>query len=109
VLNKKQTRQFVFVNYSNRPSFQDFHGKAVGLDIVDDYVPFPALLIAHEMRVHGYQPFQPTSLEMPHHMPWQPWILSDGVFDEASNANTHFPSSPMGHLMDMMVENTTET
>jgi hypothetical protein len=83
---EKQIRKFVFVNHSNKPSFQKFHGKAIALDAADHYAPFPALFIIHEMRVRGYQLFQPMSPDMPHDISWQAWILSDGVFDEASGS-----------------------
>jgi hypothetical protein len=75
----------VFVNYSNKPSLQQFHGKAIALDIRDRHAPFASLFIIHEMRVRGFHPFEPTGPAMPNG-PWQDWILSDGVFDDASGS-----------------------
>jgi hypothetical protein len=50
----------VFINYSGHPNLQQFHGKAIALDIKDKYAPFPSLFIIHEMRVRGFHPFQPV-------------------------------------------------
>jgi hypothetical protein len=36
------------------------------------------------MRVRGFQPFIPISLVILYDIPWQNWILSDGVFDPIS-------------------------
>ncbi|KIJ50452.1 hypothetical protein M422DRAFT_159899 [Sphaerobolus stellatus SS14] len=38
------------------------------------------------MRVRGFNPFQPITYDIPDTIPWQDWILSDGVFKEASNS-----------------------
>ncbi|KIJ50472.1 hypothetical protein M422DRAFT_245759 [Sphaerobolus stellatus SS14] len=78
--------KFIFINYSGAPSLEEFHGKAVALDINDRYAPFPSIFIIHEMRVRGFNPFQPITYDIPDTIPWQDWILSDGVFDEASNS-----------------------
>ncbi|KXN82722.1 hypothetical protein AN958_02060 [Leucoagaricus sp. SymC.cos] len=80
------TRKFVFVNYSNEPILQQFHGKAIALDIKDHYAPFPSLFILHEMRVRGFRPFEPIEPDMPDDGPWQDWITSDGVFDNVSDS-----------------------
>ncbi|THU80529.1 hypothetical protein K435DRAFT_831981 [Dendrothele bispora CBS 962.96] len=45
------TEPFVFVNYSQRPAFQYFHGKVTALNIGDSYSPFPSLFIIHKMRI----------------------------------------------------------
>lgn len=79
----EQSRKFVFVNYSGRTYLEQFDGKAIALQSDDCYAPFPPLFIIHEMRVRGFHPFQPTSLYVADNPPWQQWILSDGVFDEA--------------------------
>jgi hypothetical protein len=76
----------VFVNYSNEPTLQQFHGKAIALDIRDRYAPFASLFIIHEMRVRGFHPFEPTESAMPDDGPWQDWISLDGVFDNASGS-----------------------
>ncbi|KAI0252307.1 hypothetical protein BJV78DRAFT_1124842 [Lactifluus subvellereus] len=81
-----EIRRFVFVNYSGDSHLQQFHGKAIALDIDDHHAPFPSLFIIHEMRVRGYHPFEPTVPIMPDEVPWQDWISSDGVIDSASGS-----------------------
>jgi len=77
-------QKFVFINYSKKPILQQFHGKAIALDIRDRHAPFPSLFIIHEMRVRGFHPFAPTEPAMADDGPWQDWILLEGVFDNAS-------------------------
>lgn len=86
VSNKKQVRKFVFINYSNTPELQPYHGKAVALDIRDRYVPFPSLFIIHEIRTRGFNPFEPVSPAISDDLSWQDWILSGGVFDDVSGS-----------------------
>lgn len=69
----------MFVNYSGAPTLQQFHGKAIALDIKDHHAPFPSLFIIHEIRVRGFHPLQPTAPDIPDAIPWQDWILSDGL------------------------------
>ncbi|PPQ71584.1 hypothetical protein CVT26_010552 [Gymnopilus dilepis] len=80
-------QKFVFVNYSNSkdPSLAPFHGKAVALNINDRYAPFPSIFIIHEMRVRGFNPFQPTEPDIDG-ASWQDWIYSDGVLDNSSDS-----------------------
>jgi hypothetical protein len=84
MLTMGQTRKFVFINYSGKNSLQEFHGKALAIDIRDKHAPFPSLFIIHEMRVRGFHPFQPVTPAVQDPAPWQDWILSDGVIDNAS-------------------------
>jgi len=79
-------RKFVFVNYSNHPKFQSFHGKAIALDIRDRYAPFPSLFIIHEMRVRAMHPFQHDAPAISHDLSWQDWISSGGFFDDTSGS-----------------------
>jgi len=79
-------RKFVLVNYSNEPILQQYHGKAIALDIRHRYAPFPSLFIIHAMRVRGFHPFEPLEPAMSDGSPWQDWILSDSVFDNASDS-----------------------
>ncbi|KAI0249131.1 hypothetical protein BJV78DRAFT_1378325 [Lactifluus subvellereus] len=88
-----ETHKFVFVNYSGHPDLQQFHGKAIALDITQRYAPFPSLFIIHEWRVRGFHPFKPTQPTMPNEIAWQDWIISDGVFDSASGSFNRNPSS----------------
>ncbi|EJD07262.1 uncharacterized protein FOMMEDRAFT_149776 [Fomitiporia mediterranea MF3/22] len=98
-----ESRKFVFVNHSLERELQQFHGKAIALDIRDRYVPFPSLFIIHEERVRGFNPFSPVDPELPDDPEWQDWILSEGVVNESgsfnrdpppSNSNTNDASSP---------------
>ncbi|PPQ67945.1 hypothetical protein CVT26_005825 [Gymnopilus dilepis] len=78
-------QKFVFVNYSNHSALAAFHGKAVALDIKDRYAPFPSLFIIHEMRVRGFNPFQPTDPDIDG-ASWQDWVYSDRVLDNSSGS-----------------------
>ncbi|KIJ50482.1 hypothetical protein M422DRAFT_245768 [Sphaerobolus stellatus SS14] len=53
--------KFIFINYSESSLLQEFHGKAVALDINDCYAPFPSIFIIHEMCVCGFNHFQPIT------------------------------------------------
>jgi hypothetical protein len=48
------------------------------------------MFIIHEMRVRGFHPFQPVAPTVPDDIPWQDWILSNQVFDNASDSLTYF-------------------
>ncbi len=76
----------MFINYSSRDYLEQFHGKAIALDIKDKYAPFPSLFIIHEMRVRGFHPFQPVTPTVPDAILWPDWILLDQVFDNASDS-----------------------
>ncbi|KIJ58947.1 hypothetical protein HYDPIDRAFT_118928 [Hydnomerulius pinastri MD-312] len=95
-------RKFVFVNYSGDPALQQLHGKAIALDIRDHHAPFPSLFIIHEMRVRGFHPFQPVAPAMPDDIPWQDWVLSDGVFDDVSG--TFNRGSPLDNGNNLSVQ-----
>ncbi|KIJ48099.1 hypothetical protein M422DRAFT_28569 [Sphaerobolus stellatus SS14] len=43
--------KFISINYSGAEVLEEFHGKAVALDINDRYAPFPSIFIIHAMRV----------------------------------------------------------
>ncbi|KAF8430890.1 hypothetical protein L210DRAFT_3020621 [Boletus edulis BED1] len=73
-----EVHKFVFVNYSSQPDQQQFHGKAIALDIKDHLTPYPSLFVLHEMRVRGYHPQQPLDPDVPDNISCQDWI-SDGV------------------------------
>jgi hypothetical protein len=76
----------VFINCSGDEYLQQFHGKAIALDIKNRYAPFPSLFIIHEMRVRGFCPFQPVVPTVPDDILWQDWISLGPVFDNASNS-----------------------
>lgn len=78
-------RKFVFVNYSGHIGLQQFHGKAIALDIKDRHAPFPSLFILHEMRVRGFNPFGSLHPAIPNDIPWQDWILLDSLVDHTSH------------------------
>ena len=96
--NTKQSRKFVFVNYSNESFFYQFHGKAITLDIRDRHVPFPSLFIIHENRVRGFQPFQPVTPDMPRDIRWQDWISTGHVFNNTSGS--FIRDKPLGNNND---------
>jgi hypothetical protein len=81
----------VFINYTGDRYLQEFHGKAIALDIKNKYAPFPSLFIIHEMRVRGFHPFQPVLPPVPNDILWQDWILSEQVFDDASDSFKNDP------------------
>ncbi|EJD00478.1 uncharacterized protein FOMMEDRAFT_159179 [Fomitiporia mediterranea MF3/22] len=86
-IQNRQIRKFVFVNYSEEEALRQYHGKAVALDVGERYAPFPSLFIIHEMRVRGFNPFGPIDDDIP----WQDWILSDGVLmDNTSNNSLNY-------------------
>ncbi|KAG2075212.1 hypothetical protein BDR04DRAFT_1150510 [Suillus decipiens] len=91
-------RKFVFVNFSGDDNLQQFHGKAIALDMKDHHAPFPSLFIIHEMRVRGYHPFQPIAPAMPDDIPWQDWISSDGVFDNETDTFNRDPLPDNGSV-----------
>jgi hypothetical protein len=76
--HQKQTRKFVFVNYSD-----DL--EAVGPDVGDRHAPFPSLFIIHEVRARGFHPFAPVSPTADDDGAWQDWIMAGGVFDSETN------------------------
>jgi hypothetical protein len=85
-LHKKQVQKFVLINYSDKSALRPFHGKAIALDIKDRHAPFPSISIIHEMRVRGHNPFSPVDHILPNDIPWQDWILSEGMFDDISGS-----------------------
>jgi len=79
-------QKFVLINYSDEPIHRPFHGKAIAIDIKDRHAPFPSIFIIHEMRVRGHNPFASVVHDMPNDIPWQDWILSDGMLDNISDS-----------------------
>ncbi|KAH9166430.1 hypothetical protein EDB89DRAFT_2101415 [Lactarius sanguifluus] len=78
-----ETKKFIYINYSNHPSLEQFHGKAIALDIRAHYAPFASLFVIHEWRVRGFNPFQPIiTPTIPAQILWQDWIMSSGLLDE---------------------------
>ena len=48
---------FVFVNFSQNPDLEQFHGKTVALDPNHDHSLFPAPFLIQEMRTRGFHPW----------------------------------------------------
>ncbi|KIJ36028.1 hypothetical protein M422DRAFT_179905, partial [Sphaerobolus stellatus SS14] len=69
-----QIHKFVFINYSGAHSLQQLYGKAVALDINHCHAPFPSVFIIHEMHVHGFNPLQPITPDIPDTIHWKDWI-----------------------------------
>ncbi|KAF8122848.1 hypothetical protein EV363DRAFT_811787 [Boletus edulis] len=88
-----ENRKFVLINYSDDPDLQEFHGKAIALDINDRDAPYPSLFILHEMRVRGFQPEQPLDPAIPDNITWQDWILSGGLVNQDLDTFSHDPQS----------------
>ena len=49
------------------------------------------------MRVRGHNPFAPVVHDMPDDIPWQDWILSDGVLDISGSLNREKPPRNRNH------------
>jgi hypothetical protein len=107
----KQIKRLVLVNYSDQYNelLQPYHGKAIALDIADQYAPFPSSFIIHEMRVRGFHPFHNPHPEVPSDdaIQWENWITTRGVWDDArSQFHRHRPHGsgaprlPQIRLMD---------
>ncbi len=97
----KQIQKFIFIHYSDQEDLagdlQSYHGKAVALNIADNYTPLPSLFILHEMRVRGFHPFHDTSPDVPVNdaINWQDWVITRGVWDNSTNQfHRHGPSPP---------------
>ncbi len=41
------------------------------------------------MRVRGFHPFRPVAPTVPDDIPWEDWIVSNHVFDDASDSFKH--------------------
>ncbi|KAF8968550.1 hypothetical protein BDZ97DRAFT_1755217 [Flammula alnicola] len=112
-IHRKQTRKFVFVNYSGSLDLQLFHGKAIALDTSDRHAPFPSLFIIHEMRVRGFHPFKPVAPAIPDDIPWQDWILSPNILKNAAglfnrdrlprNSNNNISAQPQQPMTTSVV------
>ncbi|KAJ7081445.1 hypothetical protein C8R44DRAFT_67747 [Mycena epipterygia] len=50
-------QKFVFVNQSQHPALEKFHGKTVDLDPSNSRVPFSGAFVVHEMRSRGFWPW----------------------------------------------------
>jgi hypothetical protein len=92
----KQNRVFIFINYSGRRDLNIFHGKAIAIDINDQYAPFPSIFIVHEMWVRGHNPFQPIHPDLPDVILWQDWISSEDslLLDTPNPTNGIFRRGP---------------
>ncbi|KAF8555655.1 hypothetical protein OG21DRAFT_1460685 [Imleria badia] len=88
-------QKYVFINYSDNPDDRQYHGKAIALQPSHRYAPLPSLFIIHEMRVRGFNPFQPIDPSLPHDLVWQDWILSDGEFGNTDTVSSD--RSPSGN------------
>ncbi|KIY42955.1 hypothetical protein FISHEDRAFT_54426 [Fistulina hepatica ATCC 64428] len=95
--------KFILINFSNNPYFQQFHGKAITLDVRDCHTPFPSLFIIHEMHVRGFYPFRLVVPNMPDDILWQHWILSDGVFNNVSGSFNRDGPPPSSISMQPLV------
>ncbi len=81
--NGTWTRKFIFVHYDTygrSPELEPYHGKAIGLDINDQHVPLPLLLLVHEFRVRGTNFYQHGPMpEVEVTTDWQDWMVDQHV------------------------------
>ncbi|KAF9474129.1 hypothetical protein BDN70DRAFT_908635 [Pholiota conissans] len=104
---EKQIQKFVLINYSNEPILQQFHGKAIALDVKARRASFTPLFILHEMLVHGFHPFESIEPSMPDDYPWQDWILSCSITpNEDYDNNISVQSLPQFQPTTMSTGNT---
>ena len=81
---------FVFINYSRRISFNQYHGKAIAIDIDDRHAPFPSIFLIQEMRVRGHNPFAPISLNVPNEeeILYQDWLYREKILLKFPNSTS---------------------
>jgi len=68
-----QSKRFCFVNHSQIPELEEYHGHAINLNADDSRLSFHGSFLIQEMRVRGRWPFRddrPISLPIE----WQRWI-----------------------------------
>ena len=85
---QKQQMKYVLVNYSRGRRRAIFHGKALKLEVDHPYSPFPSILLIHEMRVRGHNPFalEPDDISpMIEDVDWKREEISDTKHDAAMN------------------------
>jgi hypothetical protein len=68
---------------------EQFHGKAIALDVKDMWAPLPLLFLVHEYRVRGKNFYQPTS-NVDVTSDWQEWMVIDGVVNEKDDGSFMF-------------------
>jgi hypothetical protein len=88
-LNRIQEKKYILINYLNLKYLRPFHGKAVGLDVKDPHAPLPSLLILHEMRVRGKNPFVTIQPNHP-----EPFLSKTGSCPESSSMRNRRIRSP---------------
>lgn len=89
-----QTKQYVFVNYTDNPDLLLFHGKALALDHAHPHAPFPALFLLHEMRVRESNPVNAAALDIPDDVPWQDWLAEYGALRSGEGEGLFNRDSP---------------
>ena len=95
-------------------SLQEFHGKAIALDIKDQHHTLPLLLLIHEYMTRGRNFYQATpDVEVSND--WQDWIVADGVVNEELDraftfkrgAPSHAPATTTGQSGRLQLAPTT--
>lgn len=71
------------------PHLNEFHGKAIGLDIEDIRAPLPLLCLVHEYMARGRNFYQPTP-DVEVTGGWQEWMISEGVVNENDDGSFSF-------------------
>jgi len=91
---------------------QQFHGKAIALDIKDMRAPLPLLFLVHEYRVRGRNFYQPTS-DIKVTSDWPEWV-NDRMVDEKDDGSFMFnreaptPGPPTGRSLNVQASPTTQ-
>jgi hypothetical protein len=72
----KQSR-FVFINHSQNPDVDGYHGQTINLHPGDPRLPFHGAFLIHEGRVRAHWPLN-RDRAIPSPIPWVPWINPGG-------------------------------
>jgi hypothetical protein len=100
---KKQIKRYIFVYFDSyrkltqSQHLQQYHGKAIAVNIDDTFAPLPILFVIHETMARGINFVQPTPDEEVTDS-WQRWMVVGGVVNEKEDGTFTFnrdaPTSP---------------
>jgi hypothetical protein len=102
----------LYDSYSAYRGLQQFHGKAIAVDIKDNHAPLPLLFLAHEYMVHGRNFYQPTpNLKVTND--FQDWVINEGMVNEGDGQSFSFKrkaptSGPAGQSLNVQMSPTTQ-
>jgi len=87
-----QFGHFVFVNHSQHPASEQYHGHAINLNAGDPCLPFHGAFLIQEMRVRGRWPFR-TDRPISVPIDWQGCLPAADDDDDHHNNNKR-PGNP---------------